>query len=617
MCFYIFCSILILMYRVSAQDPTANIPQGRIVGIKVYTESSLTPVEIFYGIPYANAPLGRFRFSAPERHPGWRRTFFAHRMPPRCPQLGLDAESYNEDCLFLNIFAPKRVDGKLLPVMVLLYSETWLQGGATLPCQELASEGVVVITVNYRLHLLSLFTLNSVAARGNLALLDQYLALLWTRENIAAFGGDPNAITLVGHSAGADCVLHHIVSPRSAGLFHRAIIMSPRNMWRAIDTGLNINATQVERISRSIAEALECSGTTDREILNCMRSRSITDIISAALNSTWLNDLQPISDNFLPESEQYLPVSVAEALTSSKMSNIQLDVLMGTTNLEAINSNDHAYEDLMKEGPQRIFEYATTRAIPETLRLLSLQREDTLSMLIQMIRWEFWGVQSRKEVEKEAIAAVEGLARMESSARWGAGGALLAERLARRALRLYVYRFSQPSQVDIRGRHFNFTGAVHGADLIALLGDALMLQIARRPATDSEKRISSVFRKYITNFVRFGYPDANDGWERYKVGNAYVQEIREGFNNDHNYFSASRDVAFWLKYLPNLSNLLNSREHSEQFTTEEDGSRLRGGMVAMSAVSVVLLLLLCAAAGLLHWRRTRRFSLHDDVMNHH
>ncbi|XP_013177364.1 PREDICTED: carboxylesterase 1C isoform X1 [Papilio xuthus] len=616
MYFYIICSILLQIYRVCAQDPTANIPQGRIVGIKVYTESSLTPVEIFYGIPYANAPIGRFRFSAPERHPGWRRTFFAHRMPPRCPQQNLDAENYSEDCLFLNIFAPKRVDGKLLPVMVLLYSETWLRGGATLPCQELASEGVVVITVNYRLHLLSLFTLNSVAARGNLALLDQYLALLWTRENIAAFGGDPNAITLVGHSAGADCVLHHIVSPRSAGLFHRAIIMSPRNVWRAVDKELNINASEVERISRAIAKALDCSGKTDRDILYCMRSRSVTDIVSATLNSTWLNNLQPISDNFLPDAEQYLPVSVAEALTSSKMSNIQLDILMGTTNLEAINSHDHYYEDLMKEGPQRIFEYATTKAIPETLRLLSLQ-EEALSMLIQAIRWEFWGAQTRNEVEKETIAAVEGLARMETSARWGAGGALLAARLARRAMRIYVYRFTQSSQVDIQGRHFNFTGAVHGADLIALLGDALMLQIARRPATDSEKRISSIFRKYIANFVRFGYPDANDGWERYKVGNAYVQEIREGLSNDHNSLSASRDVAFWLKYLPNLSNLLNSREHSEQFTTEKDESRLRGGMVAMSAVSVVLLLLLCAAAVLLYWRRTHRFSLHDDIMNHH
>lgn len=109
------------------------------------------------------------------------------------------------------------MDGKLYPVMVLLYSETWLRGGVTLPCQELASEGIVVITVNYRLHLLSFFNLNTAAARGNLALLDQYLAFLWIRENIAAFGGDPNAITLVGHSAGADSVLHHIVSPRSAG----------------------------------------------------------------------------------------------------------------------------------------------------------------------------------------------------------------------------------------------------------------------------------------------------------------------------------------------------------------------------------------------------------------
>lgn len=75
----------------------------------------------------------------------------------------------------------------------------------------------MVVTVAYRLHLLSFFTLRSLGARGNLALLDQYLALLWVRENIAAFGGDPTAITLLGHSAGADSVLYHIASPRSIG----------------------------------------------------------------------------------------------------------------------------------------------------------------------------------------------------------------------------------------------------------------------------------------------------------------------------------------------------------------------------------------------------------------
>lgn len=86
-----------------------------------------------------------------------------------------------------------------------------------MPCQELAAEDIVVITVAYRLHVLAFFTLKSIQARGNLALLDQYMALLWVRENIAAFGGDPNLITLLGHSAGADSVLYHIISPRTVG----------------------------------------------------------------------------------------------------------------------------------------------------------------------------------------------------------------------------------------------------------------------------------------------------------------------------------------------------------------------------------------------------------------
>lgn len=104
-----------------------------------------------------------------------------------------------------------------MPVVVILYSETWDRGGISLPCEELAAEGLVVVTVAYRLSVLSFFTLRSKSARGNLALLDQYMALLWIRDNISAFGGDPSAITLTGHSTGADSILYHIVSPRSTG----------------------------------------------------------------------------------------------------------------------------------------------------------------------------------------------------------------------------------------------------------------------------------------------------------------------------------------------------------------------------------------------------------------
>lgn len=82
---------------------------------------------------------------------------------------------------------------------------------------DLAAEGIVVITVNYRLNVFGFFCLNTEQARGNLGLLDQYFALLWTRDNIRQFGGDPQKITLFGYGSGAASVIFHMVSPRTAG----------------------------------------------------------------------------------------------------------------------------------------------------------------------------------------------------------------------------------------------------------------------------------------------------------------------------------------------------------------------------------------------------------------
>lgn len=192
-------------------------------------------------------------------------------------------------------------------MVVIFYSESWFEGGVTLPCQDLAAEGVVIVTVSYRLHLLAFFTLKSVSARGNLALLDQYMALLWVRDNIAAFGGDPTSITLAGHSTGADSVLYHLASPRSAGksnytfslsmptldysmslpmiriagLFQRAIIMSPCNPWKLIDERNRINATTAEALSREISRALGCASDSEQEVLHCMRALPLSDIIAS------------------------------------------------------------------------------------------------------------------------------------------------------------------------------------------------------------------------------------------------------------------------------------------------------------------------------------------------
>ncbi|XP_049878324.1 carboxylesterase 1C [Pectinophora gossypiella] len=601
---YIYYWFIVLSYVV-AQDPIANLPQGRIVGMKVFTEISLTPVEIFVGIPYATAPIGRYRFSAPERHAGWRGTLFARRMPPKCPQVGDNYSDYiSEDCLFLNIWTPRRADGGSLPVAVVLYSESWEKGGITLPCQELAAEGVVVVTVAYRLHLLAFFTLKSIAARGNLALLDQYLALLWVRDNIAAFGGDPTLITIMGHSAGADSVLYHMSSPRSIGLFQRAIVMSPRNIWKTIDKELDVNSTATERLSLEMARSLGCASDVDQEILQCMRTRPLADIMALYSKVNWSNVMQPISDNFLPTGEQYLPTPLSVALSAVKQP-MQLDLLLGTTDLEIINSNDVDYTELMKQGASYISEYANTKVIPDILQMFSLQQSEALPLLQQAIRWEFWGGKTRGNADRESLDSVEALARMETSAGWGAGGALLAARLARRVARLYVYRYLQPG-ADLQGHRHNFTGAVHGTDLVALLGDAFMLQVTRRHANPDEKRVSALFRRYIANFVKYGAPAPEEEWQRYKVGDAHVHDIA-GDNLETR--CGSRGATFWLQYLPQLATVLSTSSRTEQLTSENDGSRLRGGVFAMVGVSAALLMLLLACAVLLHRERSQRNSM--------
>ncbi|XP_072943817.1 acetylcholinesterase-like [Epargyreus clarus] len=552
-------------------------------------------------------------FNTPERHTGWRRTFFAHRMPPRCPQPGYNSSEYSEDCLFLNIWTTRRADGKLQPVLVLLYSESWSNSGISLPCQELASEGVVVVTVSYRLHLLSFFTLKSTAARGNLALFDQYLALVWIRENIAAFGGDPSSVTLAGHSVGANSVLHHILSARPVGLFHRAIVMSPRDAWKILDKHISLNTSEVEKISREIASFLGCSSKSDREILQCMRARPVSDIVNFKLDEMQFDYIRPFPDDFLPESEQYLTSSPSNILGSTSFPNMQLDLLIGSTDLETINyMDDNKYNKLMKQSPKTVYEYATAKIIPELLRTLSLDHSETLTMLTKAVEWEYWNSDLITNSNKESNKAVESVARMESAGKWSAGEAVLAAKMARRISRLYVYRYSEPSVVDLRGGIYNFTGAVHGSDLIALLGDALMLQVARRPASKGEKRISSIFRKYFVNFIKFGSPGNQDEWPRYVLQDPNVHEIFISEGTKCNVRSTSRDLVFWLEYLPQLANLMYTNGQSEHFKTDEGESRLRGGVFAMCGVSVTLLLLLCVSIILLHRGRTYRASISED-----
>jgi para-nitrobenzyl esterase len=191
---------------------------------------------VFRGVPYAAAPVGELRFAPPQPVAPWRDARDATRDGPVPPQgrsrlahvMGDFERPQSEDCLTLNIWTPA-TDGEKRPVMVWIHGGAFSSGAGSLPWysgERFALNGdVVAVSINYRLGALGFLCLPGVSP-GNLGLLDQVAALKFVRDNIAAFGGDPDNVTVVGQSAGAASIAVLMTMPFAAGLFRRAILQS-------------------------------------------------------------------------------------------------------------------------------------------------------------------------------------------------------------------------------------------------------------------------------------------------------------------------------------------------------------------------------------------------------
>ncbi len=193
----------------------------------------------FKGIPYAAPPIGALRWRAPQPPLAWRGVRDATRFGDDCmqtPYVIPTGQRASEDCLTVSVWTAAHAAGAHRPVMVFVYGGAFIGGSSAYPLYDgakLAAQGVVVVSFNYRVGIFGLLAHPMLSAEsprhasGNYGLLDQIAALQWVRANVAAFGGDPDRVTVFGESAGAVSIAVLMTSPLARGLFRQAILQSP------------------------------------------------------------------------------------------------------------------------------------------------------------------------------------------------------------------------------------------------------------------------------------------------------------------------------------------------------------------------------------------------------
>jgi para-nitrobenzyl esterase len=211
-------------------------------GIGIVEGFTRDGVNRWRSIPYAQPPVGRLRFRAPQPAQPWSGVRHCHGFTNCAPQqrmytlVGVGKyQPMSEDCLTVNVVTPEVVSGEPLPVMVFIHGGGYILGSSATPLYDgaaLARRGCVYVSVNYRLGALGCLDLSSLSTpditiESNLYLRDLVLALQWVRDNIAAFGGDPGNVTIFGESAGACITATLLAVPAAEGLFDRAISESP------------------------------------------------------------------------------------------------------------------------------------------------------------------------------------------------------------------------------------------------------------------------------------------------------------------------------------------------------------------------------------------------------
>ncbi len=306
--------------------PRAQLADGTVIGVK----SEATGMRSFFAIPFAAPPVGERRWRAPAAPTPWSVPRMATRSAPPCLQTGsspfrLSGDS--EDCLYLDVHAPPGPGP--FPVMVWFHGGAFSTGGAETYADPspLVGKGVIVVNAAYRMGAMGFLghaALEHDGLTGNWGIMDQQRALAWVRDNIAAFGGDRGNVTIFGESAGGFSVMTHLASPGSAGLFHKAIVMSGNYAHDSQPSLATLRAASNTIVNNTLSAAgIACAGgSVTGACLRALPESVVRTQLAQAFGAVFSSPVPAVDGAVLPKSVKQ---------TFIDGGNRRVPVLIGTT----------------------------------------------------------------------------------------------------------------------------------------------------------------------------------------------------------------------------------------------------------------------------------------------
>ncbi|MGW6568881.1 carboxylesterase/lipase family protein [Streptomyces sp. NPDC054975] len=485
--------------------PVVTVAQGRLRG------QNRDGAEEFLGVPYAAPPVGQARLRAPREPRRWNGLREADRQAPACVQFSpfgiADPSAVSEDCLYLDVYRPEGARaGDRLPVILWIHGGAYSQGtGTQFGGRTMADlTNSVVVSINYRLGQLGYLALPELAREnarlsGSFGLLDQVEALRWTRESIAAFGGNPGNVTVSGQSAGSGSVCALLAAPSAAGLFHRAVLQSgPCTLLRTPDIA------RAASQARAFAEAAGCGDPAS--VATCLRATPAAALVEAART---LPTSGPASGDGL------LPVDPAAAIGSGAWNKVP--VLIGSTRSEARLFVALSQPRLTEEAytAQVLAGYGT--AGPEVLARYPVAAYGSPYL---------------------ALSAVMTDSSFACHTAW-------TSQLFASQVPTYVYEFDDPDSPTLAGAQvpgLDMSNA-HSAEL-AYLHD---FTAGDRPLTEVQVALATQMKRYWGAFARFGAPVSSGRplWPATGTGTGTVLTLNPVTTQAGSSFGSDHQCDFW------------------------------------------------------------------------